>query len=137
MKLLLDTNVVSKIIRGREPHVRERYRKAVDVGQTLWISSIVLHELRFGVLRSPDPGRNAERLNDFLAELDAIEPFTPEDAEIAAEIRTGLARLGMMIGPFDLLIAAHARRIDATIVTGNVREFSRIPGLQWIDWTTP
>lgn len=54
---------------------------------------------------------------------------------MAGKLRQYLAKRGQMIGPYDLLIAAQALRLDRTLVTGNVREFSRVPGLRWVDWT--
>jgi tRNA(fMet)-specific endonuclease VapC len=135
MKLMLDTIVVSKIIRRRMPLVRDRYFLAVDEGCYITISSVVLHELRYGVLKSENPAKNIEKLGDFVDGLDGVDPFTAEDGELAGTIRAELAQRGEMIGPHDLLIAAHALRIGATIVTGNVREFQRVPGLAWADWT--
>ena len=135
MMLLLDTNIVSKIIRGRERQVRQRYREAIDAGVSRSISAIVLHELHYGALRASAPIQNLERIAVFVAALDSVEAFTAKDAEVAGEIRAVLAREGQMIGPFDLLIAAQALRLDATLVTGSVGEFSRIAGLKWIDWT--
>ena len=57
-------------------------------------------------------------------------PFEPEDAEEAGDIRAALERAGTPIGPYDVLIAAQARRLDALLVTANTREFARVPGLK-------
>ena len=137
MKLFLDTNVVSKIIRGREPTVRARFRTAVQNGHSMSISVIVLHELLYGARRGAEPAKNIERINDFTSSMESIEAFTAADAEIAGTLRAELARAGLPIGPYDLLIAAQALRIDTTVVTGNTRKFGRVRGLNHIDWTSP
>jgi tRNA(fMet)-specific endonuclease VapC len=73
-------------------------------------------------------------LSTFLA-LDVTPwPFEPEDAEEAGDIRAGLERAATPIGPYDVLIAAQARRRDALLVTTNTREFTRVPGLKTADW---
>jgi len=73
-------------------------------------------------------------LSTFLA-LDITPwPFEPEDAEEAGDIRATLERLGTTIGPYDILIAAQARRRGAILATANEREFSRVPGLKTEDW---
>jgi tRNA(fMet)-specific endonuclease VapC len=61
-------------------------------------------------------------------------PFEPEDAEEAGDIRAELERAGTPIGPYDVLIAAQARRRSALLVTANMGEFTRVPGLRIEDW---
>ena len=90
-----------------------------------------------GVIRSSSAEVARKALEIFLSLISGIPPFERRDAELAAHIRADLMRKGQIIGAFDLLIAAQVTRLNATIVTNNVREFSRIPGLKWEDWTQP
>jgi len=103
-------------------------------GDLLVISTVVLHELSYGVVRSNHPKRNAEALEIFLSGVDVLD-FTADDALAAGEVRANLARLGTPIGPFDVLIAAQALRRKLTLVTCNLREFKRVPGLTLESWT--
>jgi tRNA(fMet)-specific endonuclease VapC len=76
-------------------------------------------------------------LATFLALDVTLWPFEPEDAEEAGDIRAVLERAGTPIGPYDILIAAQARRRSAVLITANEREFARVPGLKTEDWTSP
>jgi predicted nucleic acid-binding protein len=78
---------------------------------------------------------NTDRLVVFLQAPVAVLPFEPEDAEEAGELRAELRRAGTPIGPYDLLVAAQARRRGAVLVTANAEEFARVPGLKTQDWT--
>jgi tRNA(fMet)-specific endonuclease VapC len=98
------------------------------------MSSIVLFELRYGAAKSARPERNAQRIADFLAGPVEVLPFESGDAEEAGNIRAALERLGTPIGPYDVLVAAQARRRDALLVTANGREFARVPRLKFEDW---
>jgi tRNA(fMet)-specific endonuclease VapC len=134
----LDTNVVIALLNGRPAAVRPRFDAAVEAGETIVISAIVLHELVYGAALSPRREANMEKITLLLAagKVTCLA-FDDEDAPQAAEIREGLKRMGMPIGPYDLLIAAQARRHGATLVTANSREFARVPGLSAVDWTLP
>jgi tRNA(fMet)-specific endonuclease VapC len=101
----------------------------------LALSTIVLYELRYGVAESARRTENTTRLSLFLQAPIAILPFGHEDAGEAGDIRAALERAGTPIGPYDVLIAAQARRHDAVLVTANAREFARVPGLKTEDWT--
>ena len=130
----LDTNACIALINGRTPLVREQFANARAAGDTMAISSIVLFELRYGTAKSQRPEATAARLNTFLeGPLEIIE-FDDEDAADAGAIRATLERTGTPIGAYDVLIAGQAHRRGLTVVTANVREFSRIPGLAWEDW---
>jgi len=96
------------------------------------IPAIVALELTFGALRSSKPTESA-RVADFLSDF-VVVPFGGPAVTKAAEIRFDLTRRGLMIGPYDLLIAATALAHDLTLVTHNVREFSRVQGLRIEDW---
>lgn len=123
-------------MRDRPPGARNHLRRAEASDLPILVSSIVLFELWHGVFRSDRPTENAERLNLLLGGAVQLLPFEPEDATVAAKLRTALEGGGMPIGPYDLLIAASALRHAATLVTVNTREFSRVPNLALEDWTT-
>ena len=101
------------------------------------IGPVVLLELEVGVIRSAFPDGARKALDIILSLISGIPALERKDAEIAAQIRAGLMRQGQNIGAFDLLIAAQSLRLDATLVTNNTREFSRVPGLKLEDWTLP
>ena len=134
MNYLLDTNAAIAILTNREPSVRLRLRRAVTRDAAVGISSIVLHELWYGVARSVRKEENAERLRIFLAGGIAVVEFDEEDAAAAGELRGRLADAGTPIGPYDVLIAAHAMRREAILVSSNVSEFRRVKSLRLEDW---
>ncbi len=133
--ICLDTSSVIAVINGRIPTVRERVSAALADSESLTISVIVLFELWHGVAKSDRAQANARVLNEFLACGVSIWDLDAEDARVAGEIRATLTDAGMPIGPYDLLIAAQARRRNARLVTANCREFLRVPGLQVEDWS--
>jgi tRNA(fMet)-specific endonuclease VapC len=131
MVLLLDTDVCIYLIRERPATVVDRFREYMvgDVG----ISAITLAELEYGVSRSSKPVKNREALDQF------IEPLIVADFDRAAtaaygKLRAALEKKGLAIGGMDLLIAAHALSLDVRLVTHNVREFRRVPGLRVETW---
>jgi tRNA(fMet)-specific endonuclease VapC len=130
----LDTSAVISVLNERAPSVAERFDREIARRTTILISTIVLYELRYGVVRSAQSERNRAVLENFLEFPVSIIAFDPEDAAEAGEIRTALARTGTPIGPYDVLIAAQARRRGAALVTLNQREFERVPGLIVTDW---
>jgi len=132
---LLDTSAVIALLRNNPPGVRDRLRLVVSRGAAVAGSSIVLYELWYGVARSERRRENAERLRVFLSGTIAVVPFAEEDATAAGDLRAALETAGTPIGPYDLLIAAQARRSGTTLVTANVSEFARVDGLVWQDWT--
>lgn len=136
MSLTLDSNVVIEILRGRLPHYRARMdeAKAADIG--LYVSSVVLHELAVGALRSQRPAFHLERLDAFIAEVD-IDAWTGEDAMETARVRIDLERSGHGIGRYDTMIAGQAVSRGRTVVTNNLREFIRVPQLDLLDWSDP
>ena len=128
--ILLDTNTCIYIINNRPPEVLEYFRsyKAGEVG----ISSIAASELAYGVAKSGSM-KNRKALDMFLAPLQIL-PFDSECLWFYAEIRASLEKNGLSIGPMDTLIAAHALSIDGTLVTNNLKEFSRVPKLKLENW---
>jgi tRNA(fMet)-specific endonuclease VapC len=134
MIYLLDTNAVIALLKGFPSAVRDRLRRAQAEGASILISSIVLFELFYGIARSQRPKENLERLRVFMSGKLTVVPFEEDDAIKAGHLRAELEAAGTPIGPYDLLIAAHALRNGATLVTANVAEFSRVRGLKWQDW---
>ncbi|MGK2951982.1 MAG: type II toxin-antitoxin system VapC family toxin [Thiobacillus sp.] len=130
--LILDSNTISYYFRG-DPQVVPRLQalSPADVG----VPVIVEYELRYGLLRLP-PEAAIPRLAALAALLRPMQalPFDSECAAHAARIRVELEAAGTPIGPHDTLIAATALRHQATLVTRNVREFARVPGLQCLNW---
>jgi tRNA(fMet)-specific endonuclease VapC len=128
--ILLDTNTCIYIINNRPPEVLEYFRsyKAGEVG----ISSIAASELAYGVAKSGSM-KNRKALGMFLAPLQIL-PFDGECLWFYAEIRASLEKNGLSIGPMDTLIAAQALSIDGTLVTNNLKEFSRVPKLKLENW---
>jgi tRNA(fMet)-specific endonuclease VapC len=135
--ICLDTNAVIAVLNHPTSPVRTRIDAAIGLGRPLAISSIVLFELRYGAAKSARPERNAQRVIDFLSGPIEVLPFAPADAEEAGDIRAELERAGTPIGPYDILVAAQARRRDALLVTANEREFARVPRLKLEDWAMP
>jgi tRNA(fMet)-specific endonuclease VapC len=130
----LDTNTVIASINKRAPEVRGKLEAALAQEEIIGVPTIVLFELRFGIAKSARPKENSAVLEAFLA-LDVVKwPFEVEDAEEAGRIRAELEGVGTSIGPYDVLIAAQARRRDAVLVTANTREFMRVRDLKVEDW---
>jgi tRNA(fMet)-specific endonuclease VapC len=130
----LDTNVVVRLLNGRSPALRRRFDAERLARGRLALSVIALYELRFGVANSERRTQNARALDRFLDGKIEVLPFGPEDATEGGAIRAHLRSRGALIGPYDILIAAQARRRGATLVTANTREFRRVPGLLVVDW---
>ncbi len=130
--LILDSNTISYYFRG-DPQVVPRLQavRPSDLG----VPAIVEYELRYGLLRLPQEAA-APRLAALTRLLQPMQslPFDSECAAHAARIRAAMEATGTPIGPHDTLIAATALRHQATLVTRNSREFSRVPGLQWLNW---
>jgi tRNA(fMet)-specific endonuclease VapC len=130
MRYLLDTNVVSDLIRNPQGRVAEHIRR---VGEAQVCTSIIVAaELRYGAAKRGSP-RLAAQLEAVLGCLDVLALETPADAAYGL-IRTRLEQAGRPIGSDDLLIAAQAIALGYTIVTDNEGEFARIDGLLRENW---
>ena len=131
MKWMLDTDTCIALIKRRDAAVLRRLQ-GKSVGQ-VGISSVTLSELAYGVARSSRPRQNHEALQEFLMPLE-VASFDEAAALARGRVRAELESRGRPIGPMDTLIAAHALSLDVTIVTHNLREFSRIASLRVEDW---
>ena len=131
MKLMLDTDTCIFIIRRNPPEIVERFKQYVvgDIG----ISSITAAELYLGAAKSRHPDKNLNALEEFFLPLE-IAPFDQRAAFVYGPLRAHLEKAGTPAGSLDTLIGAHALSLGTTLVTGNVREFSRIPDLSLTNW---
>ncbi len=132
--IFLDANVVIDLLNERRPKVRRRLGQAQASGESISISSIVHFELKFGVANSARTQENGRALDAVLGGGIEVVPFDAEDAAEAGALRSLLRKAGGEIGPYDVLIAAQAKRRGATLVTHNRKEFARVPGLTIVDW---
>ncbi len=127
---LLDTNTLSDLVRHPQGVVAARIAKAGE--DSVCTSIVAAAELRYGAAKSGSDTL-ADRVNLLLSALEVLPLEAPADRQYA-ELRHRLTRQGTPIGPNDLLIAAHALAAGLTVVTANVGEFSRVPGLAVENW---
>lgn len=132
--LLLDSSAIIIALRQRV-RIRSWVSQAALRGEAVTTSTIVLFELWYGIMLSRERSSNIAALETFLAGDISVLPFNAEDAATAGEIRAYLKAAAAPIGPYDLLIAAQALRRDATLVSNNLGEFRRVPGLKCIGWS--
>jgi len=132
MKYLLDTNICIYVINENPEKVLRRFVQ-YPVSE-FGISSITHAELQYGVEKSRQRAQNQKALDEFLLPM-TILPFYGRDIMVRyGEIRAFLEAAGKTIGPLDTLIAAHAIALNLTIVSNNIKEFSRIPELKCENW---
>jgi tRNA(fMet)-specific endonuclease VapC len=131
MKYLLDTNICIYLIKQKPPKVLARFEVLTlsDIG----ISSITVAELEYGIYKSQQQEKNRNALMQFLIPLEIVE-FDQKAATQYGLIRSNLESRGLVIGSMDMLIAAHALSLGVTLVSNNVREFSRIANLNIDNW---
>ena len=127
---LLNLNILSDLVRNPQGEVAAQISKAGE--DSVCTSIVVGAELCYGAAKS-NSARLAERIDLILSALEILPLESPTDHHYAA-VRHHLARQGTPIGPNDLLIAAHALSNNLTVVTANVREFSRVPRLKVENW---
>ncbi len=132
----LDTDIIIAVMNRRDDAIDVRLQNEIEAGSALIVPVPVLFELRYGAAKSQNPTRNHDRIDAFLSAITEIMDFDGADAHEAGEIRAFLESKGAPIGPYDLLIAAQARRREAVLVTLNRREFERVPALMVTDWRT-
>ena len=131
MKLMLDTNICIYLIKEHPASVLDRFAShpVGDIG----VSVITLAELEYGIAKSSRPARNRAALEQFVSPLE-IASFDRRATAAYGRLRTILERKGQPIGSMDLLIAAHATSLDVRLITHNVKEFGKVPGLRIEDW---
>jgi tRNA(fMet)-specific endonuclease VapC len=130
MTHLLDTDTCIGVLRQKPGMVEKLSRLApADVA----ISMVTVYELFCGVEKAADPARERGKVERFISAIAEL-PLERAAAQRAAQVRAELERQGMVIGPYDLLIAGQALAGNLTLVTGNLAEFQRVPGLKMESW---
>ncbi len=148
---MLDTNTFILLLRGtalafprtaREKSVaasgkriRERCREEMEEGFRIGLSAISLSELQYGLHASGRYELKQPAMQEVLLPFEGFAYDPVDCTHHYGQIRFALEKAGKIIGPLDLLIAAHALSLDATLVTNNTREFRRVPGLRVEDWS--
>jgi len=127
---MLDTNIVIYTIKNRPAQVRDLFQQ--HDGQ-MCISSVTLGELIYGAERSAQVDRNLNDIEGLRARLE-VASFDEHAAEHFGQLRAELYKIGKPIGPYDMMIAAHARAMGFTLVSNNIKEFERVPGLRLENW---
>ena len=130
MRFLLDTNIVSDLVRHPRGKISDRISEVGE--EDVCTSIVVAAELRYGATKK-NSSRLTSQLESVLGALEVLALEAPVDT-VYGEIRAGLERTGEPIGANDLLIAAHALALGLTVVTDNEREFSRIDDLRVENW---
>lgn len=131
MKYMLDTNICIYIIKKHPENVLKKF-KTFKLGD-IYISSVTLAELMYGVYKSLHHQKNKTALEEFISPLEVM-PFDEEAATHYGQIRARLGKNGTPIGALDMMIAAHAQALNLTLVTNNKKEFARVPHLKIEDW---
>ena len=133
LKYLLDTNIVIYTMKNRPPQVKRRFQQ--HHGQ-MGVSAVTLGELVFGAEHSQQVEQNLADIEALAARLEVL-PFDNKAAYHFGQIRAALYHMGQPIGPYDMMIAGQARALGLILVTNNVKEFERVPGLLLEDWSQP
>jgi len=131
LSYLIDTNVAIALLRGRGGEAA--IRRFEEAEGRIGISCVSVMELEYGLASLTAPSGRRRQLDAFLALVDIIE-WGRSAAEHSGQIRAVLRAKGLTIGPYDALIAGHARSLGLTVVTNNRRKFDRVPGLLVEDW---
>lgn len=127
---LLDTNIVIYTMKNKPPIVREAFNEHYG---RLAISSVTLMELVFGAEKSANVARNLREIEGLAARLEVL-PYDSEAAAHTGQLRAELQRMGRPIGPYDQMIAGHARSRGLILVSNNLDEFERVEGLRLENW---
>ncbi|MFP5926410.1 type II toxin-antitoxin system VapC family toxin [Salmonella sp. 741265055_HSA] len=131
---MLDTCICSFIMREQPEAVLRRLEQAVLLRHRIVVSAITYAEMRFGCTGKKASPRHAQLVDAFCSRLDAVLAWDRAAVDATTEIRAVLTAAGTPIGSNDAAIAGHAIASGAILVTNNVREFERVPGLQYEDW---
>ena len=132
MKYLLDTNICIYVINEKPEKVLRKFEQYPV--HEFGISSITHAELQYGIEKSKNKGTNQNALDEFLLPLTILPFHGKRLVTCYGEIRALLESKGKTIGPLDMLIAAYALSLDLTIISNNIKEFSRIPNLKCENW---
>lgn len=130
LKFMLDTNIVIYTIKNRPASARKAFMRHEG---RMCISSVTWGELVYGAESSSEPERNLTDIEGFAARLETV-PFDISAATHFGQLRAELYKAGKPIGPYDMMIAGHARALGLVLVTNNRKEFERVPGLRVENW---
>lgn len=133
LRYMLDTNLCIRVLRDRPAGLRERFNLEASA---LCISTVTVAELMYGAEKSDRPIEKRQQVEAFADRLEVL-PFDTDAAAHYGEMRADLERKGQVIGPYDLMIAGHARSRGLIVITGNLKEFNRVAGLRSEDWLAP
>ncbi|MEX2410727.1 MAG: type II toxin-antitoxin system VapC family toxin [Candidatus Paceibacterota bacterium] len=129
--IFLDTNICIHFLKGESQSIREHLLNTSPA--RVKIPVIVHSELLYGVEKSSRKSENSAKLKEFLSPFEIV-PYTERMSDTYAEIRAKCTKKGSIVGPNDLLIAAIVMASNGTLVTRNMKEFSRVPGLKLVEW---
>ena len=130
LRYMLDTNICIHVMKHYPPELRDRFNRLAD---HLCMSSITLAELHYGAEKSARRLENLQAIEQFTARLEVMS-FSPKAAVLLGQIRAEFERAGRPAGAHAMLIGAHARSEGLTVVTNNMREFERMPGVRAENW---
>jgi tRNA(fMet)-specific endonuclease VapC len=130
LKYMLDTNIIIYTIKNRPLEVREAFKRH---DEQMCISTITMGELIYGAEKSARPEENLAVIEGMAARLEVV-PFEVNDSVHFGQIRAELNAVGKPIGPYDMMIAGHARSRALILVTNNTKEFDRVTGLRLENW---
>jgi tRNA(fMet)-specific endonuclease VapC len=132
IKYLLDTNILIYTIKNRPEQVRNTFN--LHAGQ-MAISTITVGELVFGAERSAKPEQNLDDIEGLIARLEVLD-FDSNAATHFGQVRAELYAKGQPIGPYDMMIAGHARSRGLILVTNNTKEFNKVDGIRVENWVS-
>ncbi len=132
IRYMLDTDICIYTIKNRPLELRDRFNQEAA---HICMSAVTLAELMFGAEKSSQTERNLSVVENFSARMPVL-PFGEKASAHFGEIRAVLERKGESIGPYDLMIAGHARSEGLVVVSNNIKEFSRVEGLRIENWVT-
>ncbi|WP_090736684.1 type II toxin-antitoxin system VapC family toxin [Azotobacter beijerinckii] len=131
---MLDTCICSFIMRELPESVLQRLAAEVGQGNRIVISAVTYAEMRYGQIGKKASAKHKTLVDEFVKRLDAVLPWDQRAVDATVEVMRALTEAGTLIGPNDTAIAGHAIASGCTLVTNNVREFGRVPGLVYEDW---
>lgn len=131
---MLDTCICSFIMRERPESVLQRLAAEVARNNQIVISAITYAEMRYGQIGKKASPKHKTLVDEFVKRLDGVLPWDHTAVDATIEVKRELTKAGLVIGENDTAIAGHAIASGCVLITNNVREFSRVPGLTYEDW---
>nr|WP_255705563.1 MULTISPECIES: type II toxin-antitoxin system VapC family toxin [unclassified Ectothiorhodospira] len=131
---MLDTCICSFIMREHPASVIQRLADEVEAGNRIVVSAVTYAEMRYGQIGRKASARHRMLVDEFVKRLDAVLAWDQRAVDATVEVMRELSKSGTPIGPNDTAIAGHAISSACTLVTNNLREFGRVPGLVHEDW---